>query len=193
MVVQERLFDVDDVWRLAHNPDNEYVRFELIEGELFTMVPPGRRHGLLAVEIAGYLWQYSKLHPLGEVTTDSGYYSEHDRHTLLGPDVAFLRYDRLPQPPTEKYVSVMPDLAVEIRSPFDTLAKVRRKAEVYLRRGTTIVWIVLPKQEGVEVWRLDETGQLRSEFLAAGDRLSGEEILPGFELEISLLFPNSQD
>ncbi|MCY4071819.1 MAG: Uma2 family endonuclease [Chloroflexi bacterium] len=193
MVIQERLFDVDDVWRLAHDPDNENVRFELIDGELFTMVPPGRRHGLLAVEIAGYLWQYSKLHPLGEVTTDSGYFSADDLHTLLGPDVAFLRYDRLPQPPTEKYVPVMPDLAVEIRSPFDTLAKVRRKAEVYLRRGTTIVWIVLPKQEGVEVWRLDESGQLRSEFLGVGDKLSGDETLPGFELEISLLFPKKQD
>ena len=193
MVIQERLFDVDDVWELAHDPDNENVYLELIDGELFTMAPPGRRHGLLATEIAGHLWQYSKLHPLGEVTTESGYYSEHDRHTLLGPDVAFLRYDRLPQPPTDKYVSVMPDLAVEIRSPFDTLAKVRRKAEVYLRRGTTLVWIVLPESEGVEVWRMDDSSQLRSEFFGIDDKLSGEEILPGFQLEISLLFPKKQD
>ena len=99
----------------------------------------------------------------------------------------------LPQPPTDKYVSVMPDLAVEIRSPFDTLAKVRRKAEVYLRRGTTIVWIVLPKQAGVEVWRLDESSQLQSEIFVVGDKLSGGAILPGFELEISLLFPKKQD
>lgn len=189
MAVQERLFDVDDVWRLARNPDNENVHFELIDGELFTMVPSGRRHGLLATEIAFYLRLFLGKHNIGEVTTESGYYSEHDRHTLLGPDVAFIRYDRLPQPPTDNYVPVMPDLAVEIRSPFDTLAKVRRKAAIYLRRGTTIVWIVLPKQEGVEVWRQDESGQLRSEFLGVGDKLSVEETLPGFELEINLLFP----
>ena len=106
--------------------------------------------------------------------------------------MAFLRYDRMPQPPTDKYVSVMPDLAVEIRSPFDTLSKARRKAEVYLRRGTTLVWIVLPKQEGVEVWRLDDSDHLRSEFLGMDDKLSGEAILPGFELEISLLFPRDK-
>ncbi|MCY4018292.1 MAG: Uma2 family endonuclease [Chloroflexi bacterium] len=193
MVVQERLFDVDDVWRLAHDPDNENVRFELIDGELFTMVPPGRRHGILAAKISFYLTLFNNEHELGEITIESGYFSADDRHTLLGPDVAFMRYDRLPQPPTEKYVPVMPDLAVEIRSPFDTLAKIRRKAEVYLRRGTTIVWLVLPKQEIVEVWRQDETGQLRSEFLGVGDQLSGQEILPGFELEISLLFPKRQD
>ncbi len=189
MIVQERLFDVNDVWELAHDPDNENVCFELIDGELFTMTPPGRRQGLLATEIVFYLRLFLSRRDIGEVTIESGYFSEHDRHTLLGPDVAFLRYDRLPQPPTEKYVSVMPDLAVEIRSPFDTLAKVRRKAEVYLRRGTTLVWIVLPKQAGVEVWRQDESGQLYSEFLGVGDKLSGEAILPGFELEISRLFP----
>lgn len=193
MVIQERLFDVDDVWELARDPDNENVYFELIEGELFTMVPPGRRHGLLVTEISFYLRLFLDTRDIGEVTTESGYYSDHDRHTLLGPDVAFLRYDRLPQPPTEKYVSVMPDLAVEIRSPFDTLAKVRRKAEVYLRRGTTLVWIVLPESEGVEVWRMDDSSQLQSEFFGTDDKLSGEEILPGFELEISLLFPKKQD
>ena len=192
MAIQERLFDVDDVWELAHDPDNENVYFELIDGELFTMVPPGRRHGLLATEISFYLRLFLDTRDIGEVTIESGYYSAADRHTLLGPDVAFLRYDRLPQPPTDKYVSVMPDLVVEIRSPFDTLAKVRRKAEVYLRRGTTLVWIVLPKQKGVEVWRLDQSSQLRSEFLGTDDKLSGEAILPGFELEISLLFPRDK-
>ncbi len=192
MVIQERLFDVDDVWEMAHDPDNENIYFELIDGELFATVPPGRRHGLLATEISFYLRLFLDTHDIGEVTIESGYYSADDRHTLLGPDVAFLRYDRMPQPPTEKYVSVMPDLAVEIRSPFDTLSKARRKAEVYLRRGTTLVWIVLPKQEGVEVWRLDDSGHLRSEFLGMDDKLSGEAILPGFELEISLLFPRDK-
>lgn len=192
MEIQERLFDVDDVWQLAHDPDNENVYFELIEGELFTMAPPGRRHGLLSTEISFHLRLFLEEHDIGEVTTDSGYYSAADRHTLLGPDVAFMRYDRLPQPPTEKYVSVMPDLAVEIRSPYDTLAKMRRKAEVYLRRGTTLVWIVLPKQGAVEVWRVDDTGDLRSELLGAGDKLTGDEILPGFELQISVLFPRDK-
>ena len=191
MAVQERLLDVDDVWELAQDPayDDRYI--ELIDGELIEMPQPGRRHGLLATEITGHLWLYNNTHDLGETTIETGYFSEDDRHTLLGPDVAFLRYDRMPQPPTEKYVSVMPDLAVEILSPSDTIAKARRKAEVYLKRGTTLVWIVLPKREGVEVCRLDDASHFRSEFVGVGDKLSGEEILPGFELEISKLFPSA--
>ena len=125
MVVQDRLLTVDDVWELAHHPDNENVYFELIDGKLFTMVPPGRRHGLLAAEIAGYLWLFNSEHRLGEVTIETGYHPSDTRHTLLGPDIAFLRHERLPQPPTEKYISVMPDLAVEILSPSDTITKAR--------------------------------------------------------------------
>ena len=192
MVVQERILDVDDVWELAHDPDNENIYFELIDGELYTMVPPGRRHGLLAATISFYLTLYNNEREIGEITIESGYFSEDDRHTLLGPDVAFLRYDRVPQPPTDKYVSVMPDLAVEIRSPFDTLAKMRRKARVYLRNGSTIVWLVLPKQEGVEVWRRGEGSRPRPVLFGVGDKLNGEEILPGFELEISKLFPSAR-
>lgn len=193
MVLRERLFDVHDVWELGHDTDKDNVYYELIDGELFTMVPPGRRHGLLATEIAFYLRLFLSTNPIGEVTVESGYYSEHDRHTLLGPDVAFMRYDRLPQPPTDKYVSAMPDLAVEIRSPFDTLAKARRKAEVYLRRGTSLVWIVLPESSGVEVWRMHDNSQLQSEFFGIRDTLRGDHVLPGFELAISLLFPKKQN
>lgn len=192
MVIQERLFDVDDVWKIAHDPDNENIHFELIDGELFTLVPPGRRHGLLAAKISFYLTLFNNEHELGEITIESGYYSDGDRHTLLGPDVAFLRYDNIPQPPTEKYVPVMPDLAVEIRSPFDTLAKIRRKAQVYLRNGSTIVWLVLPEQQGVEVWRRDSESRFYSELVGVGGKLYGENILPGFEMEVSLIFPPTQ-
>ena len=193
MVVQDHLLTVDDVWELAHHPDNENVYFELIDGKLFTMVPPGRRHGLLATEIAGYLWLFNSEHRLGEITIETGYHPSDTRYTLLGPDIAFLRHERLPQPPTEKYISVMPDLAVEILSPSDTIAKARRKAEVYLQNGTELVWLVQPKRQGVEVCRLVEGADLQFEFAGQGDSLSGEEILPGFELEVDLLFPSKDE
>ena len=193
MAIQERFFDVDDVWELAHDPDNENIQFELIDGELFTMAPPGRRHGILSARISFHLTLFNNDHDLGEVTVESGYFSESDRHTLLGPDVAFLRYKKMPQPLTDKYVSVMPCLAVEIRSPFDTIAKIRRKAQVYLRNGSTLVWLVLPDQKGVEVWRRDDDSLVRSLFVGMDGKLTGEPILPGFELEISVLFPPTRD
>lgn len=193
MDIQERLLDVDDLWELGRDPAYSDRYIELIDGELIEMPQPGRRHGLLAADIVFYLRLYTRTREIGEITIESGYFSADDRHTLLGPDVAFLRYDRLPQPPTDKWVSVMPDLAVEIRSPGDSLAKIRRKAQIYLRNGTTIVWIVLPAQQGVEVWRQVEGSPPASEFFGVGDKLEGEDVLPGFKLDISLLFPPDRD
>ena len=78
----------------------------------------------------------------------------------------------------------MPDLAVEIQSPSNTLAELRRKAGVYLANGTELVWLVLPERPGVEVWRADAASEPTSEFVARGGSLSGEPVLPGFALEL---------
>jgi Uma2 family endonuclease len=65
----------------------------------------------------------------------------------------------------------------------------RRKAQAYLENGTALVWLVQPKRRGVEVCRLSEGQSLQTKFVGRGDKLSGEDILPGFELKVDLLFP----
>ena len=189
MAVQERLLTVSDVLALSQRPENENCRYELIDGKLsVTMDPPLRPHGLLAVEIAFHLALYNKTHRLGEVTVESGHHPPHYEYTLLGPDVAFTSFARLSDPPPEKYYPVMPDLAVEIMSPNDTLAKTRRKAERFLRDGSLLVWIVQPKRLGVEVCRLLDDGSVGALFVGEGETLLAPDILPGFELTIDELF-----
>ena len=107
---------------------------------------------------------------------------------LLLPDVAFIHRERAPDPFPEKFVPVMPDLAVEIRSPNDTLKELRDKAQIYFQHGTKLVWIVLPAQRAVEIHRPQSAPRAKQETLNIGDTLSGEDILPGFELDLSRLF-----
>ena len=83
----------------------------------------------------------------------------------------------------------MPDIAVEVKSPSNTVAELRRKASIYLQHGTQLVWIVIPDRKGVEVCRLDDNGNMQTEFIGADGALSGEPVLPGFALELALLFP----
>ena len=61
----------------------------------------------------------------------------------------------------------MPDLAVEIKSPSNTLTELRGKAAIYLRRETQLVWIVIPERKAVEVCRLDDKGDMQTEFIGA--------------------------
>ncbi len=88
----------------------------------------------------------------------------------------------------QKYVPAMPDLAVEILSPTDTLSEVRRKARIYLANGTSLVWIILPDEKSAEVCRADDDGDMTIEFVGRDGKLSGEAILPGFTLGIERLF-----
>ena len=191
MAIQQKLYTVDDVWELSHRPENENKYYYLIDGELFWDMPPGGEHGNLAFEIGYHLRVFLENNDIGSGTVETGYYPPGDRHTVLAPDVAYVSKARAPHPLPKKFVPVMPDLAVEILSPTDSLRAVRRKAAVYLANGTSLVWIVLPAEQGVDVCRAREGAGLNIEFVGREGSLSGEDVLPGFELELNLLFPDS--
>ncbi|NWG17273.1 MAG: Uma2 family endonuclease, partial [Chloroflexi bacterium] len=79
------------------------------------------------------------------------------------------------------------DLAVEVKSPTDSKRELRQKAEAYLRFGTKIVWLVFPDEQRVEVYVPDDDVR---EFDMNGT-LDGGEVLPGFALPVSQIFPAS--
>ncbi|MCY3831974.1 MAG: Uma2 family endonuclease [Chloroflexi bacterium] len=185
METKQRLWDIDDVWELYCQRSNDHLRFELIDGELIEMSGPGGTHGRIAIILGTYLYLFAEENDLGIVTGETGYHPPADRYNLLLPDVAFISFERAPDPFPDKLVPVMPDLAVEIRSPSNTLAEMREKAQRYLRLGTTLIWIILPNDQKVEIHQT----QMPVKTLALGDSLSGEDVLPGFELELRWLFP----
>ena len=130
---------------------NELKRYTVIDGVLNVSMSPGYLHARIASEIARLLGNFVVDRDLGQVTVESGHYPPQDRRTLLLPDVAFIRKERAPTPDFERFVPIMPDLAVEIISPSQSLAEARRKAEVYLRHGTAVVWLVHPAEQNAEI------------------------------------------
>ena len=191
MAIQQQLHTVDSVQDLARTPEYNRRRFYLIDGELFEMSPVKRIHSRLANRIGMFLGIFLEEQDLGEAHTELGFYPAGDRGTLLAPDVAYVSNERLSGQPEDGFMSIMPDLAVEIASPSDSLAQLRRKAKVYLDNGSSLVWIVLPAEKGVDVCRSAAGARLDIEFVGQSGQLSGEDILPGFELELTRLFPPS--
>ena len=188
MAQRERLIDVDELWDLAHHPDNHFKHFELIDGVLYEMSPPGQQHGEIAVNVAMCINAFVREHGLGIVTVETGYFPRGDRYTVLSPDVAFLSRDRNLDPSNKRYVPIMPDLAVEILSPSDTISKLRAKAEIYLRKGARLVWIVIPDERSVEIFRMGDDGEIERELVAGEGALTGEDVLPGFSLPLRSVF-----
>ena len=192
MATQERQLDVDAVSELMRQPEFADMRFYMIDGELFEMSPVKRVHSHLAHLLSMILGTFLEGRGMGEIHIEIGCYPAGDRGTLLAPDVAFFSHARLSQQPEDEFLSVMPDLAIEIASPSDSLAQLRRKAAIYLDNGARLVWIVLPAERGVDVCRSAAGARLDIEFVGADGQLSGEDVLPGFELRLSRLFPKPE-
>jgi Uma2 family endonuclease len=103
---------------LERFPDDGY-QYEIWHGELVRMAPAGGRHGECETRLIVALGV--QLDALGRVYSgDTGFILRERPADLVSPDVAFVRYDRLP-PAAERvrFLRVVPDLAVEIRSPTD--------------------------------------------------------------------------
>ena len=186
--VKRRRYTVADFDWLAQLPQYQDARFEIIEGEIVDMPPVGEWHGFGSNRIGRLLDEFVEATGAGIVTTETGYYDKQDEATLLGPDVAFRRTDKQPDPDSDGFVPRMPDLAVEVKSPNDSTLQLRRKARLFLERGTAIVWLVYPERRQVEVCALDAVGDMTREVIGADGELSGGDVLPGFTLPLSRLF-----
>ncbi|MCE2473643.1 MAG: Uma2 family endonuclease [Anaerolineae bacterium] len=114
MEVQKRLYTVDDVCELQGWDGTRDRKYELIDGELIEMSPTNLLHQWLASELSGEIRNYAKRNDLGFVGVEGGFSPIDNRHTLLAPDVAFVRKDRMPQPLPQTFAGFMPYLAVAI-------------------------------------------------------------------------------
>ena len=167
---------------LEQLPDDGY-RYTLIRGVLYRMPPPKPCHGRITTTVAGYLRSFVAEHRLGIVSSNSGFVLARDPDVLLGPDVAFVRADRLP-PDEDRYPDLAPDLAVEILSPSNTGPDVEDKIREYLAAGVPLIWLVDPRRRTVRVRAADGTDHLLTE----ADELDGGDVLPGFRLPVARLF-----
>lgn len=78
----------------------------------------------------------------------------------------------------------MPDLAVEVQSPSNTLKGMQEKAAYYLLNGTRMVWLVYTEKQLIEVLTPHDR-----QLLTINDSLSGGDVLPGFMLPLKTIFP----
>jgi Uma2 family endonuclease len=164
------------------------LRYELIRGELFEMSPASFQHGTITMRLAARATVYAEDNNLGLCTTsETGFLISSNPDTVLAPDWAFVSNERLSGVVLEGYLPLAPDLVLETRSPNDTTREVALKVDRWLQAGVKIVWELNPGTAILAVHRLGAA----SRFLKPSDTLTGEDVLPGFELPLSKLFPKA--
>lgn len=66
------------------------------------------------------------------------------------------------------------------------------KARLYLRGGTRLVWMIWPGRQQIDVWRAGHmSGPVAT--LGSGDRVDGEDIVPGFSYPVAEVFADPLD
>jgi len=180
-LVLEHVMTADEFERIVDLSENGDRLLELINGEIVEKMPT-QEHGTIASNIDFALGLYNRQHKLGRLGVEVRQRLPNDLLNSRMPDISF---STARHPLVRKGgVPEMPDLAVEIKSPSDSVRKMREKAAYYLENGARLVWLVYPQKRFIEVYSPDAD----VEILLEGDTLTGGDVLPGFTLLVAEVF-----
>jgi Uma2 family endonuclease len=159
---------------------------ELVRGEVRVMTPASGAHGAIAGTIFAALNAFVQAGRLGLCFPDNtGFLLPGLGDTVRSPDVAFVRASKLPPRGIGSgWLSVAPDLVMEILSPNETASELEGKLHDYRAAGTEPVWIADPVARVVNVRSVGAAERRLSE----AETLDGAEVLPGFAIPVARVF-----
>ncbi|MGA3037247.1 MAG: Uma2 family endonuclease [Vulcanimicrobiaceae bacterium] len=153
---------------------------ELYDGVVHEKVSPMFAHGILMLKVGGLLSSWAG--DRGAVAVELRVYLGEGR--TLVPDVAFVSGQRLGRLSREEQERppFAPDIVVEVRSPEDRERRIRRKTELYLTHGATLVLNVDPSTRTVRVTYADGEATLK-----AGETIR-HEAFPDLQIPVNDIF-----
>jgi Uma2 family endonuclease len=170
----------DQFWALSLT--NRDVRLELTAaGKLIVMPPTGWESGKRNANVTADLGIWNRQAQLG-VVFDSSTGFILPNGAVRSPDAAWVRQDRMDalNPKPEGFLPLAPDFAIELRSATDSARDIREKMKEYMDNGVRLGWFLNPQAKEVEISRLGQ----EVEVLKSPASLSGEDVLPGFMLDL---------
>lgn len=156
------------------------------KGDLRIMTPAGGETSRHNLEILLDLGGWNRQTKLGVVFESSAGFIL-PSGAILSPDAAWIPLDKwssLTQEQRTKFLPLCPDFVIELRSPSDTLKPLQEKMREYLDNGTRLAWLINPQNRQVEIYRFTQ----EVEVLDNPSTLSGEEVLPGFVLNLGSIW-----
>ncbi len=165
---------------------NRDLRLELsTTGELIVLAPTGwgssKRNLKLIIQVG--IW--NERTQLGEAFESSGGFIL-PNGARRSPDVAWVEKSRIEalNPDPDKFLPLAPDFLIELRSATDSLSKLQQKMLEYQANGVRLGWLINPQNRQVEIYRSNSERQTLIDPI----QLSGEDILPGFVLDLTTIW-----
>ena len=167
-----QLCQVNDQWRLE----------ETAKEELIIMPPVGAISGNRESEFNADVVIWNRQTKLGKVFSSSTIFKL-PKGGKRSPDVAWIKNERwtsLTLEEQEKFAPICPDFVIELRSRTDDLEQLEDKMQEYLESGLRLGWLIDTQNQQVAIYRQNQS----VEITKLPTTLSGEDVLPGFTLEI---------
>ncbi|NET43758.1 Uma2 family endonuclease [Okeania sp. SIO2B3] len=166
---------------------NQDLRFERnAKGDLIIMSPAGAETGNRNGRLTQQLFNWADRNKLG-IPFDSSASFNLPNGANRSPDASWIpieKWNNLTPEQRTKFLPLCPDFLVELMSPSDSLSDARKKMKEYLENGMKLGWLINPKNQQVEIYRAGK----ELEILNSPKTLSGENILPGFILDMTIIW-----
>ena len=163
-----------------NNPD---LKFEMsAEGELIIVPPTSPESGWRNSDINFEVVKWSKKDKTG-IVFDSSTMFTFPNGAKRSPDVSWMiweKWESLTPSEKRKFSRVVPDFVIELLSPTDYLSDTQTKMEEYIENDVRLGWLIDPFEQKVHIYRANK----EIEILENPEKVSGENILKGFELNV---------
>ncbi|MGH2543269.1 MAG: Uma2 family endonuclease, partial [Ardenticatenaceae bacterium] len=106
---------------------------------------------------------------------------------MRSPDASWVRRTRLAalsEEQRQRFLPLCPDFVIELRSPTDALSTLQQKMQEYIANGAQLGWLIDPQRRQVHIYQPEQEA-LTLDHPAS---LSGDPILPGFVLDLKLIW-----
>ena len=156
-------------------------------GELIIMPPTGGETGRKNLRLGAQVVIWNNRYQLGEAF-DSSTGFRLPTGAIRSPDVSWVRADRwaaLTEEQRAGFLPLCPDWAIELRSRSDRRETLEAKMQEYLAAGLQLGWLIDPQQSQVGIYQPDRAPA----WLDRPATLSGEPVLPGFDLDLQGFWP----
>jgi len=158
-------------------------QLELVDGKIIIRGPSDIVSSEIGAEFGRLLLNWVKPRKLGRVFEFSGGFIL-PNSDLRAPDVSFVTASRLKQ--SKRYFAeLVPDLVIEIKSQSDRLKPLREKIQSFIELGAKVGILIDPDKRTVTIY----TPKAEPVVLRDGDMISIPELLPGWEIAVTELWP----
>jgi Uma2 family endonuclease len=165
---------------------NKELRIERDKHQnLIIMAPTGTSTSNTNGEIFGELRNWNKLNKLGySFESNAGFTLPNN--AIRSPDVSWIakeKYEILPIEDRERFAHICPDFIIEIKSKSDSLKEQKDKMDEWIENGCRLGWLIDPETKTTHIYKPNS----QPTQISFTQILSGEDVLPGFELNLDTI------